>query len=211
MKPRSSDLTSERDSKMFTSIRRIQMACLLVSAVCVGMASLPATALAQTVPEAKIAVLDIQKVEKTALVWMDLQKKFRAENDAMLENLRKIQAELEAEGKDLSQQQAILAPEVFATKRAEFEEKIRHTNQVAARNKQVLEQALVEARDHIVQKVREIVVTLSDEQGLNLILDRAVGDPTIILARPELEITNEVIKRLDATLQTVNFTVTPVK
>lgn len=164
---------------------------------------------AQEVAPARIAVLEMRRIEAEALAWKDLRSKFQQANERILGELRGIQEGLEEEGQELQQQQAILAPDAFEERRQAFEQRLQGINQDAAERRQALERTLFEARKQIIEVIQDIVVEISNEQGLNLIMDRSNADPTIVLAKPEIEITQEVIKRLDARLTTVEFSVPP--
>ncbi|MDF1748631.1 MAG: OmpH family outer membrane protein [Alphaproteobacteria bacterium] len=166
---------------------------------------------AQDVAAPKIAVLDVPEIERRALVWQDLRVKFKAANEVILNELRQMQASLEEEGKSLQQQQAILSADAFAAKRKEFEERLQLSNKKAAERKQAMEKTLAEAKGKIVGYYREIVGEIATKNGINLILDRSVGDPTVVLATEDIEITDVVIERLDKRVQTIDFTVPPAK
>lgn len=186
------------------------LAAFVLSLALISVAFLP-NAQAQTVAPAKIAVIKMQTLERDALAWKDLRAKFQAENEKVVDELRAAQATFESEREALVQQQTILAPDAFSVKREEFEARFRNMSQQAALRKQALEQALLQSRSEIITVIREIVVGIADEQGLNLILDASSADPTIILSRPEVEITEAVLQKLDQRLSAVSFSVVPAQ
>jgi Skp family chaperone for outer membrane proteins len=185
---------------------------LFMGLIAVGYsAATPAISYAQDVAAPKIAVLDVPEIERRALVWQDLRAKFKQANEATLTELRQMQASLEEDGKALQQQQAILSADAFAAKRKEFEERLQQSNKKAAERKQAMEKALAEAKGQIVTYYREIVGEIATTNGINLILDRSLGDPTIVLATDDIEITDVVIEQLDKRVQTIDFTVPPAQ
>lgn len=205
--------TSERGSKMirFLPLSAARLA-LFVGLIAFGLGvSGPTTTYAQNVAAPKIAVLDVPEIERRALVWQDLRVKFKKANEATLAELRQMQASLEEDGKALQQQQAILSADAFAAKRKEFEERLQQSNKKAAERKQAMEKALAQAKGQIVTYYREIVGEIASTNGINLILDRSLGDPTIVLATDDIEITDVVIERLDKRVQTIEFTVPPAQ
>lgn len=183
----------------------------VVLAFALTTAAIVPLAHAQSVAPAKIAVIKMNTLERDALAWKDLRTKFQAENQKVVDELRAAQETFESERESLIQQQTILAPDAFTVKREEFEARFRNMSQQAALRKQALEQALLQSRSEIIGVIREIVVGIADEQGLNLILDASNADPTIILSRPEIEITDIVLKALDQRLSAVSFTVVPAQ
>ncbi len=185
---------------------------LIMGLITVGYSAVtPVISYAQDVAAPKIAVLDVPEIERRALVWQDLRAKFKQANEATLTELRQMQASLEEDGKALQQQQAILSADAFAAKRKEFEERLQQSNKKAAERKQAMEKALAEAKGQIVTYYREIVGEIATTNGINLILDRSLGDPTIVLATDDIEITDIVIERLDKRVQTIEFTVPPAQ
>jgi outer membrane protein len=182
--------------------------CLLLAAA-VWLFGQPAHA--QDIAPAKIAVIKMQTLEREALAWKDLRAKFQAENDKVVAELRAAQATFESEREALLQQQAILAPDAFTAKREEFEARFRNMSQQTALRQQALERALLQSRAEIIEVVREIVVGIAEAQGLNLILDASSADPTIVLSKPEIEITDTVLRELDSRLSAVSFTVVPAQ
>jgi len=164
---------------------------------------------AQSVAPVKLAVLDAPRIEQEAVAWKDLRDKFKTANDAVLAELREIQGQLQKEGQDLQQQQAILSSEAFNQRRTEYEAKVQQSNQMAQKRRQDLEKALIEARQQIFKHFRTIVVEIAEEQDINLVLDRSSGDATIVFASSEIEITEEIIKRLDQRISTVEFKLAP--
>lgn len=205
--------TSERGSNMirFMPLSAAGLA-LIMGLITVGYSAVtPVISHAQDVAAPKIAVLDVPEIERRALVWQDLRAKFKQANEATLTELRQMQASLEEDGKALQQQQAILSADAFAAKRKEFEERLQQSNKKAAERKQAMEKALAEAKGQIVTYYREIVGEIATSNGINLILDRSLGDPTIVLATDDIEITDIVIERLDKRVQTIEFTVPPAQ
>lgn len=187
---------------MFRTIRNTTVASLALGVLCFTAPQ----SFAQDIEPLHAAVVDSTRIQAEALVWKDLRVKFKAENDKMVEELRKTQAALEEEGRALAEQQSILAPDAFASKREEFEAKLRQQNQVMGQRKQILESALNEAQRRISEQMQEIVVQIADEKDLNLVLDAARNKSAIVYAREDIDITEEIINRLDERLQKVNFT-----
>lgn len=184
------------------------MSVRTVIAVFVAVASMmSANAVAQDIPPVKIAIVEMQRIQNEASAWKDLSQKLKAAQEKVLQDLQPQQSALEEEAKALQQQQAILAPEAFETKVAEFEQKRREMVQTSNERRQAVERALVEAKNRIIKEIRDILVGITEEKGYNLILDQSNADPTIVVASPEINITETVIKRLDQKLPTVEFSV----
>ncbi|MDW3207623.1 MAG: OmpH family outer membrane protein [Alphaproteobacteria bacterium] len=184
------------------------MSVRTVIAVFVAVASMMSVnAAAQDIPPVKVAIVEMQRIQNEASAWKDLSQKLKAAQEKVLQDLQPQQSALEEEAKALQQQQAILAPEAFETKVAEFEQKRREMVQTSNERRQAVERALVEAKNRIIKEIRDILLGITEEKGYNLILDQSNADPTIVVASPEINITETVIKRLDQKLPTVEFSV----
>ncbi len=183
------------------SVRTVRTVIVAIMVAC------SAPAFAQDIPPAKIAIVEMQRIQNEASAWKDLSQKLKAAQEKVLQELAPQQTALEEEAKALQQQQAILAPEAFEGKVAEFEQKRREMVQQSNERRQAVERALVDSRNLIISAIRDILVGITEEKGYNLILDQSNADPTIVVASPDINITDTVIKRLNEKLPTVEFSV----
>lgn len=144
----------------------------------------------------KIAVIDMQRIRRTAAVVKDIGIQIKAYRTAFQTDVRKEEKELRTANQELARQRTILAPEAFAAERRKFEEKLAAVQRSVQQRKQELDKV----QGGVLQTVREalhgIILNFANENGLTLIFAKK---QTILVAKP-LEITDEILARLDKKL-----------
>lgn len=170
-------------------------------ATCLGLAAAtPAwTAAAQTLPPATAAVIDYQRVFKDAKAARAIGDQVDARRRIYQEEIARDEQRLHEADKELARQRGILAPEAYADRRREFERQVAEVQRKVQERRRQLDQAKAVALNEIRSAMIEIVGELSDVRGFNLVL------PTsgVLLFAPQIDLTGEVIARLDAKLPNV--------
>jgi outer membrane protein len=176
----------------------IALAALAVSA-------LPGLALAQAagggkVPPAIIAVIDSQRVNREAAALKNARQQLEQFRFNFQSEIAKEEEKLRAEEQEIARQRSVLAPEAFEQRRQAFQSKVVDLQKRIQERSQSLEKMLNGVREQVTLQVIEILRGLATERGFNMVLDRAqvqiyIGD--------SIDITPEVLKRLDQRLPTV--------
>lgn len=151
-------------------------------------------------PNASIGVIDIQRI----LAEATAAKGARAERESYLKSY---QEQARKEEQALHEAQAQLAreadqqSEAFKTKRQEFERKVGAFQARFATLRQNLDramaQALAQVQDVVIRKADEV----AGERGINLVLYKN----QVLLFDPRMNMTDEVLRRVDADLTKVTF------
>jgi len=148
------------------------------------------------------AVVNVDKVVRESkagkylVAQIDKQKAgFKAE----LEKQRKVFREQE---KKLLEDRANLSEEEFKKKVDELNKKGNSMEKALAEKEGQLETNFSKGRDQIFSAMELIVKDIAKERGLTLVLNRAV----VLIYNAEYEITDEVMKKLDAKLPAVKLT-----
>lgn len=161
-------------------------------------------AAAKPAPSAVILFLDRGTVLRKSAVGVDMYKQVEAlakkmEADFAPEN-KKIQTDIQA----LQAQADVLTPQARQAKVKELEGR-RQALQKKVQDRQTsIQTGLATARTQIERALAPILEKLLNERRANLLLDRGL----VVLGATELDITNDVIGRLNKALPKV--TVTPV-
>ncbi|WP_172962332.1 OmpH family outer membrane protein [Hydrocarboniclastica marina] len=143
--------------------------------------------------ELKVGVIDLRRAVFTSddaqSFTESLQSQFKGEE----ESIRKLQQEASAMRDRLESDGAMMNESERNKAAREFEGKVREFNQ----RRQQLDQAVSEQRAQFLQKAQpEIDAALENilkERELDLILPREA----VVFAKPELDLTDELIKRLN--------------
>ncbi|MEQ1753167.1 MAG: OmpH family outer membrane protein [Micropepsaceae bacterium] len=166
-------------------------------------AAAPAGA-AKPAPVAVILFLDRGTVLRKSAVGVDMYKQVEAlakkmETDFAPEN-KKIQADIQA----LQAQADVLSPQARQAKVKELETRRQALQKKVQDRQSAIQGGLATARTQIERALAPILEKLLTERKANLLLDRGL----VVLGATELDITNDVIGRLNKSLPKV--TVTPV-
>jgi outer membrane protein len=179
---------------------------LLALAVVVGataVAGAAADAVAQATPPARIAILDVQKVIRESLVAADIRSQVSRQEKVYQSELAGEEQEVRAASEELARQRAILSSDVFAQKRKELNSRVAALQRGVASRKRELDRARIASFKEVERSLSDIISEIAKERGLNLILSRVNTRSVVLYADDALNITAEVVKRLDQRLPSV--------
>ena len=176
-----------------------------ISTLCalVILASLTGPAAAQQ-PEAdkdiitllNMAVIDTEVIRRNSLAFRDIGKQITKYRKAIQADIQKDEEALRSANEELARKRAILAPETFAEERRQFEERLVQVQRTVQKRKKGLERVGLEAVKKVEAVLNKIITEVSKELSLGLILRK---NQTVLVAK-ELDITPDVLKRLDTAL-----------
>ncbi|MHB1194806.1 MAG: OmpH/Skp family outer membrane protein [Longimicrobiales bacterium] len=168
-------------------MRRTPFAALaLVFALAAG------TAEAQTL---KIGYINSQEILEKAPGAKEAQQAFERDMQGFTTEAQQLQDELTRMQQQLAQQELTLSPEAkrnrqtqIQTKAQEAQTRMAEMDEIAARRRSELVQPVMDKITAVIEKMRE-------EGSYSVILDVAAG--SIIAADPALDLTTEVLRRLE--------------
>ncbi len=177
----------------------------LISTLCalVILASLTGPAAAQQPKSAKdiitllnMAVIDTEVIRRNSRAFKDIGKQIAKYHKAIQADIQKDEEALRSANEELVRKRAILAPETFAEERRLFEERLVQVQRTVQKRKKDLERVGFEAVKKVEAVLNKIITEVSKELSLGLILRK---NQTVLVAK-ELDITPDVLKRLDTAL-----------
>jgi outer membrane protein len=182
--------------------RRLVLAALAALAV---VAARPAAVPAQQVPAPVIIIVDVQQILRDSHVAKDVQQQMSQRTETYTkavtarENaLRKTQAELE-------RQRNVLAPDAFNAKMRDFQQRYDALDQGVQATRQALQQAYNDAMTKVENAALQIIADIAAERKANLVVTKAA----VVFEAEGLDITPEVIHRLDEKLPHVALAAPP--
>ncbi len=149
-----------------------------------------------------IAVIDTQGIYRESDAVMGLQKRIDAQRSAYQEELRKKEESLRTADQELARQRTILSAEAFAQKRRELEEQVATLQGEVQSRRKGLEKQFKQGMKQVQEVLVEIARAIAEEREVDLVIEKSA----VVLVRPELEITSEVLKRLNQKLSKVEIT-----
>ncbi|MDA0782002.1 MAG: OmpH family outer membrane protein [Rickettsiales bacterium] len=154
---------------------------------------------AATAADLKIAVVDIQQVLQDSKAANDIREKIKTKRDKYQDEITKEEEKLREEEKKLASQSGVLAQEVFEQKREEFKEKLIKVQRDVQVKRANLDNTLSGSLAQVQEVVFQIIEDLAKENGFEV----AIPTSQILYANKSLNITDEVLKRLDKKLPKV--------
>lgn len=159
-------------------------------------------------PPAVIAVIDGQRIIRESAALKGARQQLEQFRLAFQAEITKDDEKLRAEDQELGRQRAVLSPEVFEQRRQAFQNKVIELQRRVQERSQSVDKMLGGVRDQVTQQVVEILREVGIERGYNMVLDRAQVQ---IFLGDNIDITSEVLRRLDQRLPSVKVTLPPAQ
>ena len=150
-------------------------------------------------PNTSIGVIDINKIlsesdaaitaaEQIEEIAIEIENEIKLSDDEIIK-----------EQNSLIESQSIMAPEAFESKRNEYENKVQKYNNVRQSKLMKIDELIAISRNEILSAIKPILEDVSNEKGITIILEKT----SIMLNAEKMDITNEVLKRLNKSLPTI--------
>ena len=157
----------------------------------VGLVITPALA---DPPQAKIVVIDRAAIMQFSKVGQDIAKQMQTYANQAKNDLSAQGKALQAEGRNLQQQVAILAPDVKQKRLDAFRAKEEALQGAAQRKDEQLKAALAQGQQAMEAQLGPILQQLVKERGANLVLDKQA---VVFANAGGFDITGDAINRLN--------------
>ena len=182
---------------------------LILGALTAGMAAplamaQPATAQQKMKPVA-IAVIDGQRIEREAMAIKDAREQLQRVRSAYQAEVAKEEEKFRAEEQELARQRTVLTGEAFDARRRDFERRVTEVQRQVQERSRQLEQSFNDVRGEVGKAMVVIIGDLAKERDFSLVIHRA----QTAYRADGLDITDEVLKRLDKKLPTFKVNLPP--
>lgn len=170
--------------------------------ILITVTALAAASVAQAA-DTKIAVVDVQQIVRNSLAAKDIAAQMEKKRLAYQSEITKQEEDLKKKDQDLSKQRGVLAPDAFDQKVKEFKTQAAEVQRTVQQRRSELDHAYGNALAVIQKGVYDIISKLSEERGFAI----AIPTSQILFAKKDLDISDEVLKRLNVQLPKVTVTV----
>lgn len=173
-------------------------------AICALLAAISAPAGAQQrQPSAnevvRFAVVDVQKILRDSAATRTIRPQIEKLKNEYQAQFKKEEDELRAADQELQRKRALLSPEAFDQERRTFQSHATELQRKVQEARRSLDEVLGGAMAIVQRSIEEVVEQYADEQKIQFILHR----PVVMRMDPRFDITDEVLKRLNAKLPSV--------
>jgi len=176
-----------------------QLVAALLLALALAAAGTPDLARAQQLPPTVAAVIDYQKILREAAAARSIREQIERRRKAYQEEISKEEQRLHEADKAFAKQRSVLTPEAFAEKRREFEQEVAEVQRLVQERRRALDEASAEALNEVKKALIEVVTSIADERGFNLVLPSS----EVLFFSRRIDVTEEVLGKLDARLPDV--------
>ncbi len=145
---------------------------------------------------ARVAVIDIRKIQGTASVYKDIRTQIIGYRDAFRVDIQNEEKELRKASQELARQRSILSPEAFAEERKAYDQRLAEVQRKLQNRKKALDKVKNDALRVVQSTLNEIVGEVARKNNLILIL----SSEQVVYALTQLDITDIVVKKVDAKL-----------
>ncbi|WP_164516440.1 OmpH family outer membrane protein [Minwuia thermotolerans] len=173
---------------------------LIVLFAMLGVAAVQHQAAAQSNPPAVIATMDSQRILREAKAGKSVASQIKSFIDELQAVIKREDEALKARQDELRQQAAILSPDALEQRRAELQQSFNDAQRMVQDRRVAIDQTRQQALEVIKGQMLDIIEELQQERDFNVVLDRS----SYSWALPSLDITDEIVKRLDQRLPSVS-------
>ena len=150
-------------------------------------------------PNTSIGVIDINKILSEADAAIIAAEQIEEIAIEIENEIKLSDEEIIKEQNLLIESQSIMAPEAFESKRNEYENKVQKYNSERQSKLIKIDELIAVSRNDILNAIKPILEQISNEKGITIILEKA----SIMLNAEKMDITNEVLKKLNKSLPTI--------
>ena len=166
----------------------------------------PAGTVAQETQFSRIGIVDLQKIFREAAAAKSVLPQMDKVRREFQKEVRQQERALRAKARKLADDRVLLSPEEFANKRRALDEEGRTAQRAVQEKKRRLDRAFNDTKDVILRQIALIADTVAGERKIDLVFEKGV----VFLSAKALDLTSEIITRLDKKLPHVKLRVEEV-
>lgn len=159
-------------------------------------AQAPSSDLSYSLPYTAILTVAPERLFAESAYGQRVVREIEAEGTALATENRRIEAELMAEERTLTQRRTEMEPGAFRQLADAFDEKVQQIRREQDAKARDLGEQQDEARGEFLQVARPVLVTLMRESGASVILERS----SVFLSADSTDITDLAVARIDAAI-----------
>ena len=177
---------------------------LLSAALAIGILAGTAQTTATAQDELpSIGVVDVQMILRNSKASKSVRPQVEKLRKDYQDSVREREAELRKASQELQRQRAILSPQAFAKRRGAYEERARKAQVDFQNRKRRLDDAYSTAMRAVHRSMVIAAAKIAEEREFDVVLPKSL----VLLADQKLDITTEVLRRVDETLPSIEVSV----
>lgn len=182
--------------------RRVQAVALILLTTLFWFPPSSWSAAQEQLPATVAAVVDYQRVLQEAAASKSIAEQMDVRRKAYHDEIAKQEQRLYGAERELSKQRSVLSEDAINAKQKELEAEVQAVRELTQKRRQQLEQVSADAVSKVERALFEVLTTLAEERGLNVVLPTS----QVLFFSRQIDLTDEVLAQLDATLSEVPVT-----
>lgn len=166
-------------------------------------AEAPKTPAAAVTASPKIVVVNVQEVMRNSKAAKSMMEQLEKKRSSYEAEFSKQQSDLKKTRQDIEKQKGVLSQDALGKKQKEFEATATKAVKKMTERKQAMEKAYAKALGEIQKNLQGIIEDMAKAQGFTV----AIPTSQLIYADKSMDITDEIIKKLDDKLPKVEVVV----
>ncbi|MBI1273909.1 MAG: hypothetical protein GC131_07480 [Alphaproteobacteria bacterium] len=184
---------------------------ILAAALCAGLLSAPLAraeaAKAAAMPPAVVAIVDVQRILQESLAAKDVQQQLEAQRAKFQQQISEEEKRLATAENTLKRDREKLTDDAYAVREQQLRRQFLEVERDVQSRRRALDQGFNESMGAVRTSLLSIVPKLAAERGANLVVLKQQA----LWFDDRLDITDEVLNRLNTKLKTVPVMIKPVE
>ena len=161
----------------------------LVTILTAGMAATASAA------ELKVGVVDMQKAIQSTVAGKKAKKELEGEFEKKKKELKKKEDDLKKKAEDFEKKKMVLSDKIREEKQGELQEEMMKFREELGKSQTVIQEKERDLTKPILDKIQKVIGEIAKEKDLSLILEKS--EQSVMFAKPDLDITDDIVKRAD--------------
>jgi outer membrane protein len=186
----------------FAALSAIAIAAPSLAQTAAPAAPAPATGGVLVPPT--IAVVDMQRVVVESAAGRSIQTQLEGERRKIRDQISKLEDELKNGENELRRQRSVMSPDAVNEQAQGLQRKQADAQRMVQERQEAFSKGSNDATNVVLDNMRDIVQTLSAERHLGMVVRKEV---VLSMSDKNMDITDDVIQRLNTKLPTVTVTI----
>lgn len=150
---------------------------------------------AVAVADFKVGIVDMQKAIQSSSAGKKAKKEVEGDFEKKKKDLKKKEDDLKKRVEEFEKKQAVLSDKVRQEQQADLQKDMMQFREEVGKSQMTIQQRERELTKPILEKLQKIISEVAKEKDFSVVLEKA--EQSVMFAKSELDITDEVIKRAD--------------
>jgi Skp family chaperone for outer membrane proteins len=166
----------------------------------------PASAAGSALVPPTIAVVDMQRVVVESAAGRSIQSQLEGERRKIRDQISKLEEELKNGENELRRQRSVMSPDAVNEQAQALQRKQADAQRIVQERQEAFSKGSNDATNVVLDNMRDIVQTLSAERHVGMVVRKEV---VLSMSDKNMDITDDVIQRLNTKLPSVTVTIPP--